>query len=51
MIDDKAEIYGRLIHPNGEGYQGEWKNDKVNGYGVYLHSDGSKYIGNWLNNL
>lgn len=39
---------GRLIHADGDSYEGEWKNDKANGQGKYLHLDGAKYEGGWL---
>lgn len=42
---------GRLIHANGEVYEGEWLNDKANGYGVHTHLDGATYSGDWLDDL
>jgi hypothetical protein len=38
---------GRLIHADGDIYEGEWKDDKAHGFGVYQHSDGAKYEGQW----
>lgn len=32
--DNKADGRGRLIHPEGDIYDGEWEADKVEGYGV-----------------
>ena len=43
-----ANGYGRLIHSDGDVYEGEWNNDKAEGKGTYYHSDGAKYIGSWL---
>ena len=43
-----ANGIGRLIHPNGDVYEGEWLNDKAHGKGIYYHIDGSKYIGEWI---
>ena len=40
-----ANGYGRLIHSDGDVYEGEWNNDKAEGKGTYYHSDGAKYIG------
>ena len=40
-----ANGYGRLIHSDGDVYEGEWNNDKAEGNGTYYHSDGAKYIG------
>ena len=34
---------GRLIHADGDLYEGDWKDDKAHGIGVYLHLDGAKY--------
>jgi len=38
---------GRLIHGDGDVYEGDWINDKAEGKGVYIHFDGAKYIGEW----
>ena len=38
---------GRLIHADGDVYEGEWLNDKAHGYGVYHHMDGAVYKGMW----
>lgn len=40
---------GKLIHADGDIYEGEWKDDKANGFGVYIHVNGAKYEGEWLN--
>jgi hypothetical protein len=32
---------GRLIHSDGDIYEGEWKEDRADGKGVYIHSDGT----------
>ena len=39
---------GRLIHADGDIYEGEWFNDKAHGRGTYIHIDGAKYTGEWL---
>lgn len=48
---------GRLIHSDGDVYEGDWENDKgknyslrnvANGKGVYIHSDGATYEGDWV---
>jgi len=39
---------GRLIHCDGDVYEGEWYNDKAHGKGTYIHMDGAKYTGEWL---
>ncbi len=38
---------GRLIHSDGDVYEGLWKNDKAHGKGIYMHMDGAKYDGEW----
>ena len=42
--------YGRIIHSNGDIYEGEWENNKAEGKGfVKNYKDGMKYDGNWAN--
>ena len=43
--EDKANGKGKLVHGDGDIYEGEWVNDKANGVGVYLHSNGARYQG------
>lgn len=38
---------GRLIHADGDVYEGEWKDDKAHGKGFYNHTDGARYEGSW----
>ena len=42
---NKANGKGRLIHADGDVYDGHWKDDKAHGYGTYSHLDGAKYQG------
>lgn len=44
-----AEGQGRLIHANGDVYEGNWEKDKAEGFGVYTRSDGNRYVGEWKN--
>ena len=44
-----ANFYGRLIHSDGDFYEGSWKNNKVNGKGKYQSEDGGIYDGECLN--
>ena len=46
-----ANGQGRLIHSDGDVYEGSWKNDKSHGYGIYYHADGSSYCGEWEEDL
>jgi len=38
----------RLIHADGDVYEGEWLDDKAHGRGIYIHMDGAKYDGEWF---
>jgi hypothetical protein len=38
---------GRLIHADGDVYEGDWLDDKAHGRGFYTHTDGSRYEGEW----
>jgi hypothetical protein len=38
---------GRLIHSDGDSYEGEWVDDKAQGKGTYIHVNGARYEGNW----
>jgi hypothetical protein len=40
---------GRLIHADGDIYDGDWLNDRAHGIGTYIQAGGSRYIGEWLN--
>lgn len=37
--------YGKLIYPNGDEFDGMWKEDKRNGNGTYIWSKQSKWKG------
>lgn len=38
---------GRLIHADGDVYEGDWVDDKAHGKGIYIHMDGARYEGDW----
>lgn len=38
---------GRLIHADGDTFEGFWVNDKAHGKGIYVHKDGATYEGDW----
>lgn len=42
-----ANGQGRLIHADGDVFEGQWLNDKAHGKGVYIHRDGASYTGEW----
>jgi len=39
--------YGKLVHDDGDVYEGNWENDKANGYGEYRQKNGTIFKGNW----
>jgi hypothetical protein len=43
--NDKANGRGKLIHADGDVYDGEWRNDKAEGQGTYSHTNGAYYEG------
>jgi len=43
--EGKANGKGKLVHADGDIYEGNWKDDKAHGHGCYKHLDGAKYIG------
>lgn len=49
IVGGKKDGYGVLIMPNGDKYEGEWKNDLQNGKGTFTYANGDKYEGQWLN--
>ena len=44
-MQDRSCGNGKLIHADGDIYEGEWKDDKANGKGTYVHINGAKYTG------
>lgn len=42
-MNNMANGQGRLIHGDGDVYEGMWVDDKAEGFGVYTHLDGAKY--------
>ena len=36
---------GTYIYPNGEKYEGDWKNGKYHGHGTFTSFEGDKYVG------
>lgn len=41
---------GRLEHPSGAVYEGEFKDNMFHGTGTYTFPNGAKYIGNFNEN-
>ena len=42
---DEPHGGGACIFPNGDRYDGEWKDGKIHGWGVYKYSNGDRYEG------
>lgn len=38
---------GRIIHADGDVYEGEWKDGRGHGKGFYNNKDGARYEGYW----
>mgnify|MGYP000353734854 CR=1 FL=1 len=47
LKEEYADGQGKYTYPNGESYEGEWKNGKRHGKGILSLSDGRKYFGKW----
>ena len=43
LREEYGDGQGTFTYPNGEKYEGDWKNGKYNGQGTYTWSDGEKY--------
>ena len=48
-MDGRCCGKGKLIHADGDIYEGDWLDDKAHGIGVYLHINGARYEGAVLN--
>ena len=44
-------LFSRIIHADGDRYEGEWKDGKYHGKGEYFHADGAQYNGDWVEDL
>jgi len=42
---------GKAVYPNGDTYEGEWKNDYWEGHGVWRGADGTGFTGNFSKDL
>lgn len=39
---------GVFAYPNGDKYEGEWKDNQRHGHGVLVRPDGTRYVGQWI---
>ena len=39
------------MHPNGEKYDGEWKDNMKHGKGTYFYASGASYTGDWQDDV
>ena len=42
---------GTYIYPNGEKYEGDWKNGKYHGQGTFTRPNGTGYVGEYKDGL
>ena len=47
-INNKVNKKGKLVHREGDIYEGEWVDNKAEGFGIYTSLDGTKYEGYWV---
>jgi len=45
LREEYGDGQGTYIYPNGEKYEGDWKNGKYHGQGTFTYPDGVKYVG------
>lgn len=49
FVKGTLDGHGRLVHSNGDYFEGMWKNGLKHGYGIYdLGSIGLRYEGFWM---
>ncbi len=46
-VKDKQMGHGVFTWPNGDRYEGQYKDGRMHGTGTYNYADGKKYIGDW----
>jgi len=44
-------VFRIIQYPNGDKYQGEWKDDMKDGYGMFTYINGNKYKGKWKDDM
>ena len=50
IYGDCQKRYGIYVYPEGNRYEGYWKNGKRHGNGIYTWINGDKYNGAWKKN-
>lgn len=49
VVNFKPDGFGKLIYPNGNNFEGYWKDGKIHGQGTFIWPDGRKYVGFFKN--
>ena len=47
--EELSDGFGELTFPNGDKYEGEWKDGEINGQGTMSFENGGTYMGEWEN--
>ena len=48
LSNESGEGLGKFTFPDGDTYEGEFKDWDMNGQGTYTWSDGRKYVGEFI---
>ena len=43
--EELSDGFGKLTFPNGDKYEGEWKDGGINGQGTMFFENGGRYMG------
>ena len=49
LREEYGDGHGTYTYPDGEKYEGEFKDGKRNGHGTYNYPNGEEYVGDWKN--